>query len=509
MTGIVLAAFVLGGAVGGEWGLALVVALSVAAWFILRRQFPSARARGAVVGTGFLLGLLVLIRATIEPSSPPIATAASVDRIEGTVVSPVKSTLERQSCDVRISRVRSGETWQPADYVVRVSLPASPRLGLGDQIGASVSMSDREDAPSDYRGYLGDHGISGSAYGYSLWIVAPGHGVRRGLLAFGGRLTDALRRAVPGDVGMLLGGLVTGDDTALSDGAREAFRVTGMSHITAVSGANLALIVTLLAGLGSWGPRRVRSAGLAVAVAGIWFYAGMTGLGPPVERAAIMATLALVAVGLGRPADFLTMSFVSAGFMAGWDPRILYDVGFQLSLAATLAIAARAAGARADSVPETMRLAIDSAIAAQLATLPILLVTFGRLSLVGVLANIVVAPLVALAFPAALGGALCALWVPSVGNAIIDVAAMPASLVLVVIERLADLTEPFAVPTLSGTAGVAVLLAAVLVLVPATGDGRRWLARRAGTARAGARRRLGRSSVDTEDAGGYRSAGPP
>ena len=97
---------------------------------------------------------------------------------------------------------------------------------------------------------------------------------------------ERLRRAVPGDSGVLLGGLVVGDDRALSDDLKQSFRETGMSHITAVSGSNLALVVVLLMAVGGPIGLRRRVVWLLAVTVAIWLYAAITGLEPPVVRAA-------------------------------------------------------------------------------------------------------------------------------------------------------------------------------------------------------------------------------
>ena len=99
-------------------------------------------------------------------------------------------------------------------------------------------------------------------------------------------LDQMLTGVVPGDKGALLSGLVTGRDDALSDERKEAFRNTGTSHITAISGSNLALLVTIATLSGRFlGLRRRRSWQIGLIVA-LWGYALLTGFNLPVGRAA-------------------------------------------------------------------------------------------------------------------------------------------------------------------------------------------------------------------------------
>ena len=133
-------------------------------------------------------------------------------------------------------------------------------------------------------------------------------------------------------------GLLIGDDSALTYESQEAFLVTGTTHITAVSGANFAILVTLASMLaGTAGVRRKWSWILVVAAA-IWTYAILVGLPPSAVRAALMASLALLAARFGRIPDFLTLLMVSVMAQLFARPDDLHTLSFQLSVCATLAL---------------------------------------------------------------------------------------------------------------------------------------------------------------------------
>ena len=409
---------------------------------------------------------------------PSLLPLGAIDRIEGTVASPVRTDLRYQRFDLSLSRVRSNGQWQPVDATIRVLAPDGPRVGYGDHIGASASLSPSEDETPASAGYLRNHDLSGEAFAHSIWINAPGSGARHALYGVGARLSDVLRRAVPGDTGVLLSGLATGDDTALSADTRLAFKMTGMSHITAVSGANLALIVTMLMTAGGAIGVQRRRGWLAGTVLAIWVYAAVTGFGPPVVRAALLASLALGALAFGRRADYLTAAFVTAAVMAVWDPRVVTDTGFQLSCAASVAIAARMQASVVVTPAGMMRAGLDATIVAQLATVPVMLATFGRMPLSGVATNLVVGPLVEIAFPVALVAAVLGLvWLP-LAEAMAHVAAMPAGLVLWLIQQTARLPLTLQVPMLPGRLALLLTAIVTVLVLPATRDGHRWLARR-------------------------------
>lgn len=476
MIGIWAGGAVLIGLAFGPAGWPLIVVTGPLALLALRGTAPGTATRSVIVSVLICLAGLGMIRAGSVPPTPSLAGMGAVDRVEGRVVSLVQTDLRYQHVEIRLLRVRADDIWSDQGGVVRIVAPASPRVAYGDVVGLTGDLTPGEDSESGYRSYLEQHGVSGSVFARTIWVEESGAGVRRALYGFGADLAERLRRAVPGDSGILLGGLVVGDDRALSADMKQAFRDTGMSHITAVSGSNLALVVVLLMAVGNPAGLRRRLVWLLAVTVAIWLYAAVTGLEPPVVRAALMATVALLAIPFGRRPDYLTAAVLSAAAMALYDPRLTDDIGFQLSLSASVALAAVAAGVSIASPGGAVRVAINGSIVAQIATLPITMVAFGSVSLVSIPLNLVVGPLVGVAFPVAFAGALLGTVSPPTGEALITVAGWLGDLILLVIDGFGQL--PFAsiaAPGLTISGRVALLLAAVAVVVLVSEDGRRWL----------------------------------
>ena len=134
----------------------------------------------------------------------------------------------------------------------------------------------------------------------------------------------------------LLSGILLGVDSGLPRSLQDDFRTTGTAHIIAISGFNISVVAAVLMGaLGSvLGQRRARP----LALLGIAAYTVLAGADASVVRAALMGALVIVAQGLGRPAQALTALIFAAVAMTAWEPRILWDVGFQLSVGATLSL---------------------------------------------------------------------------------------------------------------------------------------------------------------------------
>jgi len=191
----------------------------------------------------------------------------------------------------------------------------------------------------------------------------------------------------------LLAGLTLGDDRAQPPELTADFRASGLSHLLAVSGSNVVLVLAvtgpLLRRLRTW-PR------FAVAVATVLAFAFVTRFEPSVVRAAAMATVALWASTTGRPSGGVRHLTLAVGVLLLVDPLLTRSTGFRLSVAACTgvlllapAIVARLRG------PRWIRQALGTTIGAQLAVAPVLVPTFGAMPLAALPANVAAAPLAA------------------------------------------------------------------------------------------------------------------
>jgi competence protein ComEC len=173
----------------------------------------------------------------------------------------------------------------------------------------------------------------------------------------------------------------------------EQFRAAGLTHLTAVSGENVAFVLALFAPL----LRRLGLRGRVLAALALLIAFGtMTRWEPSVLRAIAMAVLALVAGHLGRPAAGVRVLALAATALLLADPFLLHQVGFLLSCAASLGITllARPITARLRG-PEWMREVLGVTAAAQVGVAPVLIPVFGSMPLVALPANLVAVPLAA------------------------------------------------------------------------------------------------------------------
>ena len=284
-----------------------------------------------------------------------------------------------------------------------------------------------------------------------------------------GALRAGLRRAsagLPADERGLLPGLVVGDTSRMPPGLVDDFRTAGLTHVTAVSGANIAIIVSVVLVAGRWAGLR----GRWLPVAGSLAMAAFVVLArpqPSVLRAAVMGALALLAMVTGRRRRSLAALAAAALLLLLVDPWLARSYGFVLSVLATggLVLLAPVWARRwqARGVPRPLAEALAIPLAAQLVCGPVIVLLSGRVSLVAVPANLLVAPAVA---PATVLGVLATAAAPlddGLARVLATAAGLPVWWVAQVARRAAAV--PWSAVGWPGSVSGALLLVAVSVAV--------------------------------------------
>ncbi len=188
----------------------------------------------------------------------------------------------------------------------------------------------------------------------------------------------------------LFTGFVFGDDRDQPSTVADDFRGSGLGHLLAVSGENVAFVAALLAPLFKRLDFRVRFAALSTALA---FFALVTRFEPSVLRAIVMASIAGLAAAMGRTVSTRRIIALTCTTLVLVDPVITRSVGFQLSLLATAGIV-ELAPSIASRLPGPRWLALGASvtIAAQLAVAPVEVARFGGMPLAALPANVLAAP---------------------------------------------------------------------------------------------------------------------
>jgi competence protein ComEC len=229
------------------------------------------------------------------------------------------------------------------------------------------------------------------------------------------RATGALSAQLPPAQAGLLRGMTLGDDSAMPTELRNAMRRSGLGHLVAASGANVALLILLVFALGA-ALAAPRSARLVFALFAIALYVPLAGSGASIQRAGVMGAAVLVAAIASRPSSRWYALLLAAIVTLALDPLAAEQPGWQLSFAAVAAIGALAGPLRerldARRVPALISEPVALTAAATLGSAPVAAAAFGTLSLVSLPANLaaalIVAPVTWLGMVAALVGQLSA-----------------------------------------------------------------------------------------------------
>jgi len=354
-----------------------------AAWFV------DARARIALAAIALvLIGVAQTQRALDGQVHSPLTDATArreLVTVPGVLADDPQSGRFDTDVLVRVS-VRDGHRTLLAvatgDDALRLRvLEASDRVVLTGRLGPL--HPDRFDGRARWR-----HAVA-RLDGAQVLALRPAAGVFRianNLRALVLRGTASL----PPTTRALLAGFLLGDTRSVPDPVVADYRQSGLSHLLAVSGENVAFTLAL------FGPllRRLRlGARTFAAIAIVLLFATMTRFEPSVLRASALAIIALTASFVGRPASGLRALALAVIALLAIDPFLLYSVAFWLSCGASAGITLLAGPIRARlRGPDFVRGPLSVSLAAQVGVTPVLLATFGKVPVVTPLANLLAAP---------------------------------------------------------------------------------------------------------------------
>ena len=289
-------------------------------------------------------------------------------------------------------RVDAGEIYQYGDYIrVRGILETPP-----------------ENEEFSYKNYLalsGIHAYMGSATATFLPEERGGLAIYQYIYDLRDRALVKVYELFPDPEASLLAGILLGIETGLPRDLQRAFKDTGTTHIIAISGFNITIIAGLFISL--FGNLFGKRNGSIIAMFGIAIYTILVGADAAVVRAALMGGLGLLGRQLGRRQDGVASLLFVAIVMAYFNPMVLWDVGFQLSFAATAGLILYAEPLSNWFVRQATRITTEEraqkiagpigeyvlfTLAAQFATIPIMAYHFGQISLVSFLANPFILP---------------------------------------------------------------------------------------------------------------------
>ncbi len=362
--------------------------------------------------------LLFLLAALRFAAALPSADERSLARLNdagpvalvGDVVDPPVVRDRVANVRLAVARVRVGREWRDVAGLALVQVARETGVRYGDRLEVYGEPATPFESPDfSYKDYLARQGIYSVVRVYGgVTVLArdQGHPFFAALYAFRDRADATVRALFPEPSASLLAGILLGDEAGIPRDLEEAFRATNTAHIIAISGFNISVIAGLLTALLA---RLFRRRGMVTlwVVAGLVVYTLLVGASPSVVRATIMAGLALLARYYGRENDALNALAFAALVMLALDPMVLFDLGFQLSFAATLGLILYVtpltawfqgllirwlSAERAQQVVGALSDSFIVTLAAQVTTLPLLVFAFHRVSPVALVTNLLVLP---------------------------------------------------------------------------------------------------------------------
>jgi competence protein ComEC len=387
------------------WGAALPFGLGLLALLLARRPVHVA------AGLACLAVAVALLRSEegAGAARPPSPLARLIGTrppqvVRGVVVDEPVPRQRAQQARLRVDAVRlpDGE-WQTTLGQLQLVTSVLPPLHYGDVLEVQGQLLTPEaSSPGGYAAALRRQGIDGVVAFPRLQHlreagdVPASHGA---LLALRRRLATIVESLLPEPQASLVTGMLLGRRVTIPHSLLDQLDRAGASHLIAISGYNVSLVVGLMMALaghraGQDGRRRwLVAAGASVA---LWAFVALVGASGSVLRAAAMAQLALVGGATGRTASAGGLLLWGSAFLAAWQPDLLTDLGWQLSFLGTAGLCwlATPLAVRLGRLPPLLRDGLAASLAAQLFVLPVLASTFGHVSLVGPLVNTLVLPLV-------------------------------------------------------------------------------------------------------------------
>lgn len=297
-----------------------------------------------------------------------------------------------------IAKIEGRPTWHPPQKI-RLNLKDPIPIGSKIEFDCMIKTIQKQEDQSKYDFYRLHYYGAYSCNPQNINILAQPNPLdfRYDFYNWRASLTGRIQSEIPGDDGILIAGVLYGE-RGMSAQNEELFRRAGLTHIIAVSGSNMTLIVSIVfavfLGLGLW--RRQAFQITCVSIIAFTFFVGLSA---SVLRAAIMGILVLTARHLGRITKPGHLLMAAATILCIYNPwMFVYDAGFALSFLASIGLiyGSSVLIEKLSYIPEFfgLREAAATTLAASIMTIPYIALVFERLSLAGLFTNLAAVPLV-------------------------------------------------------------------------------------------------------------------
>lgn len=438
---------------------------------ILKQAVPLA------VGTfciGSLIAFAAVSRTTHVPTPLTVDTYAVGEKI--ILTGMISDAPDRREKFVRytvaahtLKRSATGTVTEVTGLVLVTDKAMWPAYAYSDRVKVT-GILEKPEATEDfaYDQYLSRFDIY--ALQTAQWIdpvsSSGGSAIYRALIGMREGVERRITLLMPEPHASFLMGLLTGSRKGMPEHLTNDFKITGLSHIVAISGFNITIIISILSTFLFFLPLRWRFFPSVIAIILFTLFVGSSA---SVVRASIMGILGLIALQAGRLRNARLAILWTAFFMLLWNPKYLwYDAGFQLSFLAVLGLTecGEFLTHLLRKVPEALgiREGLAMTLSAQVFAVPWILSLFGTISLISPVANILVAPFIPLSM---LTGTLAVigsmLWFP-LGQLFAYATWAMLTLIIFVCSTLADI--PYASVTIPGIGkGITFLYYACLIAI--------------------------------------------
>lgn len=320
--------------------------------------------------------------------------------VEGVIVSDPEERISSTRFKLRADSIYLKGDIFPIDTGLLITTDNFTTYQYGDRIRVTGNIEIPKPFETDtgrvfhYDNYLAKDDIFYTMRYVNAQHISSDHGsvIRSAMFQLKNKLVSVIYRWLPEPESLLMSGILFGEKTVLDGELEDDFRRAGLVHIVVLSGYNIAVVVHALVFLFRFLPLPVRT---VLAVSGIVLFAILTGAGPTVIRASIMALLIVLAKFVGRAYDIRRALIMALLIMVIINPKILYfDISFQLSFLATYGLIAFAPYLenKFKWIPTTLEFRGNAiaTIAAQIWVLPLLLYSIGEFPVISILVNVLV-----------------------------------------------------------------------------------------------------------------------
>ncbi|MBW1840326.1 MAG: ComEC/Rec2 family competence protein [Deltaproteobacteria bacterium] len=365
-----------------------------------------------------------------SPDFPPHHVVHFLDtnpwKVTGILDAPPVKLPDRQKCILRVETLSAKNSSHPVIGKIRVTISGKHHdLFRGDRVVFSSRIKSIRNFNNpggfDYKRYMAFKGVWGAAYVSEKNLTVrrrnPDKGIAEIIDNARTRISDFIETSIAGKEQGVLKTLIVGDKNAIPPDLREAFNRAGIGHLLAISGLHIGIVATAAFILFRWLLSRVdfflwhawvQKGAVVLSVIPVILYGVLSGMSPSTQRAVIMVALFLAAFLFEREQDLINTLGLAAMLVLIFHPPSLFSISFQLSFAAVLAILyglsrikiswiihweKKKKQGRGQLLKKLFYFFLASLLAI-LGTLPLVMLYFNQISLVGILTNFVLVPLV-------------------------------------------------------------------------------------------------------------------